>query len=304
MKTMQAHVIGSLPELTWRGLDPVPVEDASYEFNHEQVERRYAYVDGVGHDHTGRGPIRISARLLFLNTIQENLYPHTWEEWRAALFDGSAGEIFHPELGAMDARVVHGSVKLAAQCRAGVTVDVAFVETLQDPDRAPADIPVLALNLQQGARAADIACEALGIKYPHVVDPPAKSLLDAIKSIEGLATSSALAALGAIAQVTGAVRSMAGSVERLAAPTRLLRKPSTWPALHNLEIVEEGLVELAEALHRSARPVAALVLDRRTTLDVFARSVGNTLDEIVGLNPTALGKPSVAVGTRLRYYSR
>src|SRR5262245_51552162 len=93
MNGSQANVIGQLPELTWRGLDPVPVEDASYDFSHDQAERRYPYVDGAGHDHTGRGPIRFTARLLFHNTLQADLYPHTWEEWRAALFDGASGEL-------------------------------------------------------------------------------------------------------------------------------------------------------------------------------------------------------------------
>jgi hypothetical protein len=302
MTTSQAHAIGKLPELTWRGLDPVPCEDASYDFTHEQVERRYAYIDGVGHDHTGRGPIRVNARLHFVNTIQPNLYPHTWEEWRAAFFDGAAGELVHPELGAFDARVLHGSVHLTAQNRAGVTVEVLFVETIRDPDRPPGDFPVLSLRLQQSAAAADAACVALGIAYPRVVDPPSKSLLEAIKSIEGELTSSQLSALGAISQVIGSVRAMADAVERLSPVNRALGKTSPWPAQHNLGIVEAGLIELSERLERSARPVSTRVMERATTLDAFARDVGNTLDEVIGLNPTALARPSVRRGTRLRYY--
>lgn len=300
--TIQAHVIGSLPELSWRGLDPAPCEDASYEFSHEQIERRYAYRDGVGHDHTGRGPIRTNVRLHFNNTIRANLYPHTWEEWRAALFDGSAGELVHPELGTFDARVLQGSVHLTAQNRAGVTVEVLFVETIRDPDRPSDDFPVLSLRLQQTAAAADVACEALGIRYPRVVDPPSKSLLDAVKTIDGELISSQLAALGAISQVIGTVRAMADAVDRMSPANRALGKVSPWPAQHNLGLVEAGLLELSERLERSGRPIARRVVEKTTTLDAFARAVGNTLDEVIGLNPTVLSKPSIRAGTALRHY--
>lgn len=304
MNSSHVNVIGQLPELTWRALDPVPVEDASYDFSHDQVERRYPYVDGAGHDHTGRGPIKFTARLLFINTLQAGLYPHTWENWRTALFDGSAGELVHPELGTIQARVIGGSVKITAHSRAGVVVDVTWIETLDHPDEAPGDFSVLPVSLQEAARAADTACQKLGIAYPKVTDPPMTSLVDAIKSIEGQVFSTGLSVVGAVHQIVGGIRQLQDAASILETTTNTLQSPlHTWPALWNLQLVEHGLLELLEQAQRSARPVSSFLLDRRTTLDAFARSIGNTVAEVVELNPSALGGPSVAAGTVLRFYT-
>ena len=303
MNGLQVDVIGQLPQLTWRTLAPVPVEDASYDFSHDQVERRYPYVDGAGHDHAGRAPIKFTARLVFINTLQKDLYPRAWQDWRAALFDGSSGDLVHPELGTVRARVMGGSVKITAHSRAGVVVDVTWVETLDDPDKAPADFVVLSVSLQESARAADVACQKLGIEYPKVKDPPMISILDAIKSVEGQLFSAELRVLGAIHQVLGGIRQLEDAVARVEAATNHLGSPlHTWPALWNLQLVEQGLLELVERTQKSARPFSTFLLDRHTTLDAFARAVGNTVAEVVELNPAALGKPLVPAGMALRFY--
>jgi hypothetical protein len=300
----QVDVIGQLPELKWRSLVPVPVEDASYDFSHDQVERRYPYVDGAGHDHTGRGPIKFTARLLFINTLQEDLYPHTWQDWRAALFDGSAGDLVHPELGTVRARVIGGSVKITAHSRAGVAVEVTWIETLDNPDKAPADFAALSISLQAAAEAAETACSALGIAYPKVKNPSTGSVPEAIKRIEGQLFSADPRVVGAIDQVVGGIRQMQDAVAAAETSTNHLRsRLHTWPALWALQLVEQGLLELVDRAQKSARPVTLFMLDRSTTLDAFARTVGNTVAEVVELNPTALGKPSIPAGVTLRFYT-
>jgi DNA circularisation protein N-terminus len=304
MNGSQVNVIGQLPELQWRGLKPVPVEDASYDFSHDQVERRYPYIDGVGHDHTGRGAIRFAVRLLFLNTLQNDLYPHIWEDWRAALFDGSAGDLVHPELGTVRTRVVSGSVKISAHSRAGVTVDVTWVGTLEDPERAPGDIPVLAISLNPAAKAADTAVQKLQLAYPKTMGPKTTNLANAIASIEAKLFLGGLSVLAPVNQLIAGVRQLQDAVSLLDVRTNNLRSAvSTWPALYNLELVEYGLVELQDWAQRSPRPVLTAVMDRPTTLSAFALSVGNTVSDVVELNPGALAKPSVSAGTTLRYYA-
>jgi len=304
MNGPQVNVIGLLPQLQWRGLKPVPVEDASYDFSHDQAERRYPYIDGVGHDHTGRGPLRFTVHLLFINTLQKNLYPHTWEDWRAALFDGSAGDLVHPELGTVRARVVSGSVKISAHSRAGVTVDVTWVETIDDPEHAPGDIPALAITLGPAAKSAQIAMDKLHYAYPTQFAPKTTNLADAVASIEAKLFLGGLSVLAPVNQLIAGVRQLQDAVSLLDVRTNSLRSAvSTWPALYNLELVEYGLVELQDWAQRSPRPVLTVVTDRPTTLSTFALSVGNTVADVVELNPGALAKPSVSAGTTLRYYA-
>lgn len=299
----QYNVIGALPELQWRGLDPVPVEEASYDFSHDQAERKYPYIDGAGHDWTGRGPIKFTAKLCFSNTLQPDLYPHTWEDWRAALFDGSAGELVHPELGTINARVLSGSVKITAHNRAGIWVDVTWVESIKDPTKPPGDFSVLPISLQQAAAAVDVGCELLGIDYPRVEDPPTTNLLGAILAIEGSLFSAGLVVRGMINQVLGAIKQIMFGIELLEPGTNNLASPfNVWALRNNLEVVADGLLGMQQNPGADARPTGSITLATSTTLDDFANRVNNTVAEVIELNPGALGKPSVPAGTVLLFY--
>src|SRR6516225_3627286 len=98
------------------------------------------------------------AKLYFHNTLEKDLYPLTWESWKQALFDGSSGDLIHPDLGTIRARVLKGSVRLVAESRAGVTVEVTFTETVDDPDKINEfDNPNATASLQDAAAAADAA---------------------------------------------------------------------------------------------------------------------------------------------------
>jgi prophage DNA circulation protein len=298
---LPSNVVGALPELRWRNLSPVPCEHANYDFTHDQVERRYPYIDGASHDHTGRGPIKFSARLLFMNTAREGLYPDEWAIWRAALMDGSSGPLRHPELGKVRARVESASVALVASARAGVVVDVSWVESFEDPENLPV-ARSLRVNLTAAARAADSACSALGIPYPRIGDSTNTSLLDDIKQLEGQAFSASLTALGKANQIIGAVRQMEDQADKLSRVVRGLDTPlSVWPSVYNLHQVHYELTQFLRA-KATSRPVATRTLAASSTLDAFARAVSNTVTEIVQLNPGALGRPTVPSGTVLSYY--
>lgn len=303
MAMLPSNVVAALPELQWRALSPVPVEEAPYEFAHEQAERRYPYLDGAGHDHTGRHPIKITAKLLFLNTLAPKLYPAAWQDWRAALLDGSAGDLVHPDLGRLRARVLSGSVRLTAQARAGITVDVVWVETIDDPSKAPSALERTSVSLAEAAANADRACSALGIHYPRIQEPPSTSITGAFKSLMGSFFSAKLSFFGGINQVLGAVRQMSDAVELLASTDGDLLNPNhRWVALYNLHLVEEGLLAMLDRASTPARPVGSLVLEQSTTLDAAVKRTGNTVAELIELNPLALGKPSIPAGAVLRYY--
>src|SRR5688500_11275720 len=90
-----SDVISKLPELRWRGLR-APCDLAPLDGAHDQAEFRTPYRDAAGHDHMGRAPYRIEARLYFMETIEIGSFPDNFQAWIKALEDGSAGPLLHP----------------------------------------------------------------------------------------------------------------------------------------------------------------------------------------------------------------
>jgi prophage DNA circulation protein len=294
MAAEPSNVVGSLAELSFRNLNPVPCGDASYDFGHDQAERRYPFIDAAGHDHTGRQPIKFSATLYFVNTLEAGLYPDAWNEWRDGLFDGSSGKLDHPDLGIVQARVLSVSVKLAATNRAGVIVNVTWTETIDNlDDHAVYQGP--AVSLRDAAAAADAACAKFGISYPKIIDPPQISLTDLVGAIEGAVSSTVL-------QVSGLINQGLGTIRKLTELATFQNTVAAWPVVYNLELLAAGLAETLENMTRSARPTGSTILTTSTTLDAFARDTGNTVVEVANLNPTMLGRPSVPKGASLTFY--
>jgi prophage DNA circulation protein len=290
----QADVISGLSELSFRGLPPVPCGDASYDFGHDQAERRYPYIDGAGHDNTGRTPIKFGATLYFVNTLEPDLYPTVWNQWRDGLLDGSSGQLDHPDLGVVRARVLSGSVKLSATNRAGIIVTVQWVETNDKVDQ-PAGFTGPSVDLRQAAQAADTGLDDLGIAPPVFFAGNQTSIFGAINDML-VALAVGLLAVAVIVSIIGVIQSLEDQVSDL-------DYPQAWPVLYNLHLLEAGLHDLAANVAASNRPTGQIVNDRETTLDQIATKVGNTVVDLAVLNPTLLGKPNIKKGVSVTYYT-
>src|SRR5262249_26191126 len=158
----------------------------------------------------------------------------------------------------------------------GVTVDVTWVETMEDPDDDLVCVPPLSLSLQASAQAADTACKKLGIIRDKVPTLPETTIFDAIQTFHFAVD------VMAIRRVLNYVRTYENAVAQIESTVNTLKSPvHTWPAMYALELVEEGLLELLEQAEQPARPVTSFLLDRPTTLDAFARAIGNTVAEVV-----------------------
>ncbi len=288
-----ADVLAALPLLTWRGLS-APCLLAPFDFSHSQAERRYPYVDGAGHDHTGMDPLKFSARLAFIETVEAGSFTGRWPAWREALFDGSSGDLEHPLLGTIRARVLQGHVDLKAESRAGIFVDVTFSSTLDDPS-LPAAITGADFALDTVVAAASSAAAHFGISYPD--GEATTTLAGAFKALKGAIFGATLTLNAAIGQVLGNVDTMISAAEAL-------DDPLAWPAVDLLTQLYAGLVDLKQRAERIvARAVGSLVVTGPTTLDAFATAQGNTLSEVMGLNLQALRAPLVTKGTRLYFYT-
>lgn len=305
-----SDVLAGLPELSWRGLK-VACDVGAFDVEHRQAARAYAYVDGEGHDNTGRGAIPIPATLFFLDTVQADAMEQ-WNRWLPELLDGAAGNLVHPLLGPIRARVLRWRANVTALVRSGWAVDVTWLETIDDPTKSTI-FALVDATLQATAEAAEEAADAYEISYPtgvatasgtrtgelpeQLTGATTTTLTGAIAALHGELFAASLGVAGFAAQVAGKVATMVDQAEALT-------DPGAWVAVDLLQRVWLQLHDIAESAARlSPRPVAKRTIERDTALDAFAASVKNTIDDMAGLNPWALRFVKVPAGNTLSYYT-
>ncbi len=291
------NIVAEMPPLRWRQLGFAHCSSASYDFAHDQASRLYPNVDGEGHDWTGRRSIVVKVRLHFLNTMfgdTTEQYPTNWNIWRPALFDGKPGLLQHPDLGEFDAVVLDGHVEIVAQTRSGVVVDVTFAEHVEDPEIS---FQFAKASADPGAAAAGADAAIKHFLQPYPDGMAETDFFEAWASIKGQVFSIGVSLNGMVNRLQGHVTSMINDVESL-------NDPSTNPLTSALLGFWGSLQDFKKNAERlTARTTATRTLTADTTLTAFATLVGNTLNEIMGLNLQALKTPTVPKGTTLRYYN-
>jgi hypothetical protein len=91
--------INRLPLLKWKGLIAPYYDVVSFEWEHELASRGVYGVDGEIHEFVRRKSMPFRARMHFCNTLEQGLFPETWEEWKLVLLDGTPGDLVHPGVG-------------------------------------------------------------------------------------------------------------------------------------------------------------------------------------------------------------
>jgi prophage DNA circulation protein len=288
-----------LQKIAFDGLPAVPCKSVGLDWEHSLPVRQYPYVDGDGHDHTGRRSAVMPVQLLFWNTlILEQpgiiLFPSVFNEWLQRLLDGRSGNLEHPIFGNRRARVMRGSVPLVADVRDGVTVDVTFIETLDEPEQ---QIPFSGpeTSVAASALAAQSACDEFDIDYPDG-QSDGTDLVSAVRGVIGQLDSTAT-------QIDGTINRVMGNVVRMLDDAEALNDHNAYAAVDNLTTLWAGLKQLKEHLPvKLQRAVGSAVTDTTTTLDKIARLRGNKLEDIINLNPVLLAEPFVLKGTRYLYF--
>lgn len=311
-----SDILAGLSELSWNGLK-VACDVGAFDVEHRQAVRAYAYVDGEGHDNTGRSAIPIPATLFFLDTVQADAMEQ-WNRWLPELLDGAAGDLVHPLLGPIRARVLRWRANVSAQVRSGWAVDVTWVETIDDPTKSTI-FALVDATFEATAEAAQEAADVYQISYPRGVsvatvtstgeipeqftdasEPTLLSELSALQNklavFQGDVFSGSIQAAGLAAQVAGKVATMVDQAEALT-------DPGAWVAVELLQRVWLQLHDIAQSAARlSPRPIAKRTIKRDTALDAFAASVKNTIDDMAQLNPWALRFVKVPAGNTLTYF--
>jgi hypothetical protein len=289
------NVIQGLSPAFFRGLEFPPYDDVTFDFSHAQAAHAFPFLNGAMHEAMGLNPHELKFKLYFLNTLGAgtDVFPGLWNDWWVELQDGSPGELEHPLLGPRMVVVQGGSVQLSARVTSGIIVDVTFSTTVVDPEKQEQN-QAIAVGVKELAAAADAAAAEADIPYPDGMLEP--SLFDLLKQIDGLIFSFELSVLGVITQAQAAVDSMVDFVER-----NDERLSATF-ARDALVKLWGSLEDLKDTVGSKLRPQGCLLTAQPTTLEAFAADRGNTLGDIIELNPGAVAAPSIPPGVLLRYY--
>lgn len=286
-------VVSQLPLLEYDGLT-APCDSAPFQGGHVQAPREFPYIDGDGHDNVRRKSYTTTVTLYFIEGVEEGSFTRKWPVWRERLEDGSAGDLRHPLLGNFRARVNSWSGELTAQNRGGIVVTVEFVETNEDVTE-PQEFTVDDIALSVVAAEAEAGAAEFDVNYPDGAANP--TLGETIAGIEGSIQALGQDLSGDLNAAIGNVEIMIGQLENIASGNAF-----AYAALDNMIAVHSKLTGLKEKAAAEARPTASVTLTADTTIDGFAAEVGNTTDEIRGLNLAALKSPIVSKGSTLRYY--
>jgi len=292
--------ITGLPLLKWAGLPAPAYDDVSFQFGHSHGEIPYPYVSGVGHDWTGMDGIPIKLRLMFLASLDETYFPELWNRWWEELQSGEPATMIHPILGEVLTVVRGGDIRITSQTRAGVIAEINFTTTIEDPEEELVFEP-LTVNLEALAAAAVEEADNANIKPPS--EESATDITDGVAQIEGFTTQLDLAAEGIITKTQAIAADFVTACE-------LVKSAGSFPGNHSAQLVEDLFIGLWDGLEQTksrlgenrARPTSTAVLSADTSLDAFARENGNSLPEVIALNPAALLTPTVPRGTVLKFY--
>lgn len=323
-----ANIKAEVPELRWRSLG-VPFRNANIAGKHVQARRPYPYLDVTAHEPVRRESEVVTAELLFLNTLEPDLYPDRFRDYLAAIQDKSPGPLLHPARGLFRAVVTDYNVDFDEVTRAGVIVRVVWEEDREDASTPPAEADVPP-DAKETAREADAQYEIVRALYPTNEDAPigtddaitAKGdALDAayeaafenvrlqyptgdggpstfeemFDQILGDVQSETIALSGKFAQAAGVVAAVLDAVE-------LLQDPALWPTMLAFREAHRAFSDLATKYGEGERPTGRFVTKREMPLDEIADALGAKVDDLVQLNPTLLSSPWVAEGQTVRYY--
>ena len=291
------HVaIQGLPLLKWRGLDAPPYTTASFRIRHIQAPREYNRINGSGHDHTGRDAIPMSFQLWFVNGLNNryDLFPDLWEDWFAALDDGSPGELVHPLLGPIDARVEDFDCSLESKTTAGVICTVNFTDTVLDPtELRVVNLPFFSIGEVAAAFAGEVA--DTNLNFPDGETP--QDLLAVIGQIEGFAFS-------ITNSITGLINKAKGIIER---GISLIEQANDHILYGGLQLLQQLWVAVDDIAKNHGvlinQSVGSALSDVDTTLAQLARERDNTVEELMQLNVELLASPVIPAGSTVRFFA-
>jgi hypothetical protein len=299
--------LSKLLPMSWRGIS-FPTSNVTFEFSHDLPVHKSPDVDGGNPEGTGRNPLVITAKALFRN----NIYPGPAEKWQAgtlypqafrsfvrACADRSTGDLVHPSLGSVRAKVQSCKSTLAATARDGEDLDLSWTVANDDQDPLTQAAPVSAMTAAAKGLDKSLATVELEQRLKAgSLTPKAGTLTDLVGSITAVADTAGLVAAQTSAKFTrvfASIQQVRDSLSRMTSTSRA----NAMIAANRLE----SAVRDVQATLLTKRIVRFYVVPRTTTLSALTMQLRTPITDLVRLNSELVKQPTIPERTAVRYYA-
>lgn len=302
------NVLDNLREFKWKSIS-FPVSRVHVTLAHDLVEHKFWAQDGANVEATGRAPLIIGATIHFRNTLargrQESwgfLYPNTFRNFFAASADRTTGILEHPELGEINCKLRQAEITHTAERRDGVDVEASWVETRETENTKSA---FTSTSPAVGATAAAIDLDANLTNY-NLAPPLPKTgvwvggFAPTIRSLASVGDQVSLLSR----QIGGQVASVNYRLNQMEAFFNSVRNVQNTPIIQSIQRMRAATYNLQQKLLQKQRETRIYVVPVTKTLaSIVVDLTGNTISDLVKLNPSLVGFATVPRGTAVRYYA-
>ena len=290
----------------WRDLE-LPISHIRLSLAHDLVEHKYWGVDAGRVEDTGVAPVRISASIPLTNRIVPGknetwqagaLYPDGLRALLIAFGKRKTGLLQHPEFGKIACKAERIDVDISAERRNTAMVEASWVETL-DEEVITQVVASNVTEIELGASDLDASMTDLRKLVPGL--PEYQTTFDdlarGIASIGDQVSLLAYKTAGKINSIVYRCQQVGESVDRA-------KSALTWPVRQNVDRIQAAAQDLRGKLLALSRDIGIYRVPFNTTLaGVLAQLPdGNSIGDVIKLNPHLMTDPEVKKGTYVRHY--
>lgn len=272
-------------ECSWKGIS-FPIELVSEKGSQRLAIHHKMDRDGAQVENTGRGPYSFSIKAFFLDSLTpginetwKDLFPGTWLRLKSILEQRDTGIFNHPLYGNINCKVVSWSSNFSAAVRNGCVVDIDFIETIDDSN-----------ELVQASQVSAALTAAKNLDLAKI-GFPGKGFFQQISEI-----------VTDVSQFVNKIKSVISEVEIFLKV--LDKRLSPDPILYdNAYALLDNLNTMFLLANAKSKETSIYTVGFPSTLDAIAGYVGNSVEDIIALNPNLVSSAIIPSGTKVAYYS-
>lgn len=304
-------LFAALKQFMWRDV-PFPVTEFEEDLVQGQVVHKYVDRDGAYVESTGRLPLRITARVPFINYIrrgrnetwpEQQLYPLQWRKLSDACADRTSGFLQHPERGILICKCENQRTRWSADVRGGVFVNLAWIESddtandLQSALSSPSPAASV-FAAAQGIDAALASVSPLVVPTPYV---PPTSFTDLANAVRGVSDQATLLQKQSAGRIDNLIYQGQALKDSLAGAANALN----WPIVQMAEeLIASAIVLKRQLLTQNARKILFHTATSDCSLAQIAVALKSPVGDIMTLNPGYVALGLVPQDAQVRYYSQ
>jgi prophage DNA circulation protein len=286
-------------ECSWRGIS-FPIELVSEKGAQRLAIHNRMDRDGAQVESTGRAAYQFSVRAFFIEGLTQgtneswaDLFPQTWLTVKKYLEQKDTGTFVHPFYGKINCKPHMWSGAFTADTRAGIIVDIEFIETFDDKDGLISLEPSVISSATSSA--ADLDSHIADNKVPVNLIPKPLGKSNFFSAINTIINADILAIPRMINNVCNTIFNFIDNLIALGNEFA-----SLFDAAYKLI---DSLNTLLLTYKLQQKETSIYKVGFNTTLAAIAGFVGNTVENIIKLNPNLVGSIIINRGTSVIYYT-